>query len=605
MQGHVGEKRGKYKASMEASRYLILQGNYYCMLALRCQSHHGFRFVSTFVLLLLLLLGYVAPLIDFQEKNIGKNINLSTSRTLIVGPEQNYTRIQDGIDNASYGDKIYVQNGTYYENLVLNTTVTIIGQDPNGTIIDGGGVGNVITVNRWKCKLINLSITNSGRNKFNAGIRIDSEEILIERCNCYGNLYGIFLHDNRMVYLHLKTEIKQCIVFSNDIGIYLYSRGDTNLDGNVCEKNRIGIYLFECAGIKIISCTCDQNLDTGIFLSFYCISNFIHCCKTNDNKKCGIYIEQSSHSNEIVDCICVRNRIGMGLTDSSRYNEITRCQMDNNTCYGIWIYDTYLSDYNKYDQINKLNNCSFNNNSFDGINIDYNNAYLIIENCTILGNLEHGLSLYSSRDIIIKDNLFLSNADFAIDLEQKNSKRIMVYGNIFIDNNIIGNGTNRSQVCDNGCLNAWNSTSGGNYWSDWRGPDENRDGFVDVPYNMDGSNRSMDFKPRSDWFKLDIDSDGYIDRIEDLVGTNKSDPTSKPSDLDNDTIPDAIDWDRDGDGCRNEDDYFPDDPNRWENPDNDKKLILIIVIVTILVIISVVLILLIVRIKIYSRRKKR
>ena len=56
----------------------------------------------------------------------------------------NYTRIQDAIDNTSDGDTVFVFNGTYYENVIINKAINLIGENRNTTIIDGNESGNVI-----------------------------------------------------------------------------------------------------------------------------------------------------------------------------------------------------------------------------------------------------------------------------------------------------------------------------------------------------------------------------------------------------------------------------------------------------------------------------
>jgi hypothetical protein len=58
-----------------------------------------------------------------------------------------YMKIQDAIDNASTGDTVFVYNGTYYENLVVNTSINLIGEDREGTIINGSNTRDIITVN--------------------------------------------------------------------------------------------------------------------------------------------------------------------------------------------------------------------------------------------------------------------------------------------------------------------------------------------------------------------------------------------------------------------------------------------------------------------------
>ena len=65
--------------------------------------------------------------------------NSNSARTIYVDDDGNadYTRIQDAIDNASDEDTVYVFNGKYYENVVVNESIKLTGEDRNSTIIDG------------------------------------------------------------------------------------------------------------------------------------------------------------------------------------------------------------------------------------------------------------------------------------------------------------------------------------------------------------------------------------------------------------------------------------------------------------------------------------
>ena len=76
----------------------------------------------------------------FDTSNVEAQPAPTGGNTLYVGGSgpNNYTSIQDAIDNASDGDTIYVYSGIYYENVVINKRINLIGEDRNGTIIDGG-----------------------------------------------------------------------------------------------------------------------------------------------------------------------------------------------------------------------------------------------------------------------------------------------------------------------------------------------------------------------------------------------------------------------------------------------------------------------------------
>jgi len=89
--------------------------------------------------------------IDDKSPEMIKQSFISTIQSgdiLYVGGsgEGNYTKIQDAIDNATDGDTVFAYNGIYYENVVVNKIIMLIGEDKDYTIIDCEGIGYGITV---------------------------------------------------------------------------------------------------------------------------------------------------------------------------------------------------------------------------------------------------------------------------------------------------------------------------------------------------------------------------------------------------------------------------------------------------------------------------
>ncbi len=119
-----------------------------------------------------------------------------------------YTRITDAIDNASAGDTILVNSGTYYENIKLKDGIKLYGEGANITIIDGKGSGNVVMV-ASNSIIDGFTITNGIGPGF-AGI------------HSYGS----------------STTITNNIIQNNSIGIY--SEGPLSsplIEGNVIRNN--------------------------------------------------------------------------------------------------------------------------------------------------------------------------------------------------------------------------------------------------------------------------------------------------------------------------------------------------------------------------------
>jgi len=76
--------------------------------------------------LMLLLTSMLALALNIQP--------VKTEPTTIVVPDD-YPTIQKAINNAREGDTIFVKSGIYHENVVVNKTVTILGESTTTTII--------------------------------------------------------------------------------------------------------------------------------------------------------------------------------------------------------------------------------------------------------------------------------------------------------------------------------------------------------------------------------------------------------------------------------------------------------------------------------------
>ena len=108
------------------------------------------------------------------------------------GGGSNFTTIQSAITAAVDGDTIFVYNGTYLENVLVNKCLTLIGEDKNTTIIDGMGGGYVVYIDTDWVNITGFTVTNSGNNPDNAGIKLENaDNCKVLNNNALSNNLGI------------------------------------------------------------------------------------------------------------------------------------------------------------------------------------------------------------------------------------------------------------------------------------------------------------------------------------------------------------------------------------------------------------------------------
>jgi len=106
------------------------------------------------VAVILLFIGMcVVPSTAVQELREKPSTIGFDGNTLYVGGSgaNNYTKIQDAIDNSSHGDTVFVYSGFYDEyypknscSVYIDKEIKMIGEDKYTTIIDGGNNYDVI-----------------------------------------------------------------------------------------------------------------------------------------------------------------------------------------------------------------------------------------------------------------------------------------------------------------------------------------------------------------------------------------------------------------------------------------------------------------------------
>ena len=242
------------------------------------------------------------------------------SKTLVV--PQDYASINDAISHASAADTVVVQKGIYRENVQINKSISVIGEDAKNTIIIGVGGGNRafagITVTADNVKVSRFTVESLNYSKsalFATGINIQGDHCTIKGNIIQNNYLGIFcsiqsyteitgnticrnLKDGIRFYGGSSNEISENNITGNlASGIAIAGYSNTILR-NKLENNLRGIGLGSTYSV-LSGNTIESNSESGIYLAG---SENTISANTFSNNKWGIYITPqlaASHANNL------------------------------------------------------------------------------------------------------------------------------------------------------------------------------------------------------------------------------------------------------------------------------------------------------------------
>ena len=173
---------------------------------------------------------------------------------------EDYETIQEAIDAAPTGATVIIAPGIYYESIVIDKTLTIIGLPGSDPTFSGGGSGIAITllsgasgsiiagivITHWDQGILIIDATNV-KIYDNIMSLINCNGIVLEGSNAANNLIYSNVFQENTVAINLTASatsntIYKNIITSNNIGLSLESSGN-NITANTIEENQVGIDL--------------------------------------------------------------------------------------------------------------------------------------------------------------------------------------------------------------------------------------------------------------------------------------------------------------------------------------------------------------------------
>lgn len=263
-----------------------------------------------------------------------------------------YGTIQEAINAPETldGHKIIVDAGTYYENVIVNKTLSLIGGDKFNTVIDGNGTGTVFDLAAENINIAGFNIRNQGGR----GVYTFRSSNCNISYNIFSNLsYGIWLSgsannviagNNILQAKHVgiiisdsdKITLSNNNVTYNEFGIALIGSSNGILEGNdVSSSSKDGIYFFSSNDNIIQSNTIFSCNESGIWLS-ESANNLIAGNNVSLNNPDGIHMANSS-GNTILHNNMINNAVQLNSFNSTN-------SLDDS------IEGNYWSDYNGIDE---------------------------------------------------------------------------------------------------------------------------------------------------------------------------------------------------------------------------------------------------------------
>jgi len=244
--------------------------------------------------------------------------------------ETHVRTIQEGIDYARDGNIIYVYIGVYYENVVLDKSIELIGENKDSTLIDGSGLDTVL-VTAEDVKISGFTIQNTNKDYPDEcrGIVIYSNNIIIFENIIKNNKHGIVFNNNSNI------EISKNQFVDNNWAIVTMSSHNAVISNNIIIYNEneddyvhhSGLAIYESTGFSITDNLITSDDGLTLLIEFTSDSSILQNNITGSF--CGIIL-RGCNNIIISENNIENNRHGIELATSANVEIIRNNFIGNN-----------------------------------------------------------------------------------------------------------------------------------------------------------------------------------------------------------------------------------------------------------------------------------
>jgi parallel beta-helix repeat protein len=264
-----------------------------------------------------------------------------------------FKTIQEAIDNASSGQSIFVVNGTYYETLLINKRISLVGQGRDITTIDGSQLSTVISITADNVVVSGFHVRNSSTTK-GAAIRMDrANNNLIVENNISDSYEGVYLSSSS------NNAILSNTLANNDYCVEISASSNNVVSNNTMTNSLEGIGIFTSSNNIVSNNTMTHNTNDGI--GIYTSSNNIVKNNIISENSYGIVLSTSNNNVVTRNSIYLSTNFGVNIASGSSNNVFYHNNLNNSqqvepdsslALPNIWDLNgegNYWSDYNGTD----------------------------------------------------------------------------------------------------------------------------------------------------------------------------------------------------------------------------------------------------------------
>jgi parallel beta-helix repeat protein len=362
------------------------------------------------------------------------------SRTILVPTD--YLTIQSAINNAAEGDTVFVYGGTYSENVIVNKTISLTGENKTTTFVNGGGTGVVVEVTADSVFMTGFTIGNGSFADGGAAISLYK-------------VRSVSLIDNAVVssYLGMGLLNSSAIIVQSN-----YMLGcNTSLFMNFSDSNTIQGNTFANAAEAVQMIRSSNNTIVGNIVS-NCSFYGVHLKYSSQNKLQGneIYGSENGLLLEYSPATTLStndmhsNRFNFGVIGDSLFDYIHSVDVSNRIAGKSLYYLVNMKDMSLNETLSqnvgylaivnssnvRANSLDLSNNgegflfaystdcSIEDSNMTNNKRAAFVYNsprCSIINDhftsSSGGISILSSPTALVKNSTIVETGDYGLTLE--------------------------------------------------------------------------------------------------------------------------------------------------------------------------------------------